>query len=103
MSNVERIGNFEEIVLLAIDKLKDNAYGTTILETLVAASGEKITVGNLYGTLGRLSLKKLITSRKVKPAIAKRGSKIITCYRLTKKAVETLDQMESIRQNLKGL
>lgn len=57
------LGEFEEIMLLAILGLRDNAYGTTIRQT-VEQVGERFTsIGALYATLDRLERKGFISSR----------------------------------------
>ena len=55
------LGEFEELVLLAIIKLQDNAYGTTIRETLESAE-RPTSIGALYATLDRLENKGFVSS-----------------------------------------
>jgi len=67
------IGEFEELVLLAILKLAPDAYGTTIIEALGDA-GRKTSIGALYATLSRLEQKGLISSWMADPT-AERGGR----------------------------
>src|SRR6266849_8466996 len=67
------IGEFEELVLLAILKLAPDAYGTTIIEALDDA-GRKTSIGALYATLSRLERKGLISSWMSDPT-AERGGR----------------------------
>jgi len=48
------IGEFEELVLLAILSQGDNAYGVTIRQALEEATARSISIGSLYTTLSRL-------------------------------------------------
>ncbi len=44
----------EEIILLAIWKLKDNAYGTTVIDQVEKDTGSKLVSGSVYSALTRL-------------------------------------------------
>jgi len=51
------LGEFEQIVLLAVLRLRDRAYGVPIREEIEQRAGRKVTVGALYSTLDRLESK----------------------------------------------
>lgn len=55
------IGEFEELTLRAILRLKDDAYGASIRELLENETGRSVTVGALYTTLNRLEQKGFIS------------------------------------------
>jgi PadR family transcriptional regulator len=57
-----RLGSIEEYVLLAILKLKENAYGAAIRDLLEEVTGRSISIGVLYTTFDRLERKGLIRS-----------------------------------------
>jgi DNA-binding PadR family transcriptional regulator len=57
------LGEFEQIVLLAILRLDDSAYGVTILTEIAARTGRNPSPGALYTTLHRMEDKGLVTSR----------------------------------------
>lgn len=57
------LGEFEQVVLLAILRLGDNAYGVTIGTEITACTHREPAPGALYTTLDRLEDKGLITSR----------------------------------------
>jgi DNA-binding PadR family transcriptional regulator len=56
------LGEFEYLVLLALARLGDDAYGVTIRETLVERAGRAPSVGAVYSTLRRLEDKGLVRS-----------------------------------------
>ncbi len=63
MSIPATIGQFEQLVLTAILRLGDNAYGVTIHQSVSELSAPKnVSLGAVYATLDRLEDKKLITS-----------------------------------------
>jgi PadR family transcriptional regulator, regulatory protein PadR len=56
------LGQFEEIVLLAILKLGPSAYGTRIRQTVEEALEKSVSIGAVYTTLDRLEEKGFATS-----------------------------------------
>ena len=44
----------EEVILLAIWKLNDNAYGTTVIEQVEKDTGSLLVSGSVYSALARL-------------------------------------------------
>ena len=51
------LGAFEEIVLLALVQLGDDAYGMTIRREIEDRSGRTVSIGAVYSTLDRLEFK----------------------------------------------
>jgi PadR family transcriptional regulator PadR len=62
MSKREYLGEFEQLALLAILRLGDNAYGMTVRRELEERAGRPTSIGALYLTLERLEQKGLIGS-----------------------------------------
>lgn len=63
MSRIPVLGEFEQIVLLAILRLHDQAYGVTIRAEIMECTGREPAPGALYTTLDRLEEKGFLTSR----------------------------------------
>lgn len=95
-----KIGDFEELILLAIVGLDDEAYGVPIRERLEKA-GRSVSVGALYVTLERLQDKGLISSRQGE-ATPERGGRAKTYYRLTGEGRRALDAAEKVRMKLRA-
>lgn len=57
------LGEFEQMVLLALLHLKDNAYGASIRQLLDSQVDRTVALGALYSTLERLEKKGLVTSK----------------------------------------
>ena len=88
----------EEVILLAIWKLKENAYGVTIREYIKNTTGVKWQFGAIYDPLGKLLELGYITSKESEP-INERGGRRKILYSLTsegKKALLTVKQVNSI-------
>jgi PadR family transcriptional regulator PadR len=62
MAGREHLGEFEQIVLLAIVRLRDDAYGVPIRREIEKRTGRSLTVGALYRTLDRLEEKCYVCS-----------------------------------------
>jgi PadR family transcriptional regulator PadR len=90
------LSRIEEIILLSIWRLDDEAYGIAIREEVVKATGKRWLLGAIYGPLGRLHKNKYVTSVKGEPT-PERGGRAKVYYRLTKKGKDAL--AESYRVN----
>ena len=62
MPKREFLGGFELLVLLALIKLGDEAYGVPISEAIEDSSGKEVAMGSVYITLERLERKGFVTS-----------------------------------------
>ena len=63
MPRIGLLGTFEQMVLLSILQIGDNAYPPLLLEQLEVAMKRSVARGSLYVTLDRLEHKGLIKSR----------------------------------------
>lgn len=73
MGKGEFLGEFEQMVILAILRLGDDAYGMTVRRELEQTAGRKVTFGTVYGTLERLEAKGLVTSSRADPEPVRGG------------------------------
>ncbi len=62
MAGRAHLGEFEQLVLLAVLRLGEEAYGVPIREEIEGRTGRAPTVGALYRTLDRLEAKGYVTS-----------------------------------------
>jgi DNA-binding PadR family transcriptional regulator len=58
----ESLGEFEQVILLAIAHLGSGAYGGSIRREIEARTGREIAVGGLYTALERLERKNFVSS-----------------------------------------
>ncbi len=63
MPRIGMLGTFEQMVLLSILQVGDNAYPPLILEQLEVAMKRSVARGSLYVTLDRLEHKGMIKSK----------------------------------------
>jgi DNA-binding PadR family transcriptional regulator len=73
MAPVLNLGEFEQLILLAILRLGDDAYGVTIRAELADRAGRDVAPGALYTALERLETKGLVTSRMSDPTPQRGG------------------------------
>lgn len=94
-----RIGEFEEIVLLTVGILNDNAYGVTIKEDIKNRLDRKVSVGALQATLRRMEKKGYLVSEQGE-STSKRGGRPKLYFRLTATGHQALDYSRETRNKL---
>lgn len=103
MSTTPVLGEFEQIVLLAILRLDDNAYGVTIRRELTKRAERETTPGALYTTLDRLEDKGFVTSRLGDPT-PERGGRAKRYFTVTALGIRALARSQrTYRRMLNGL
>jgi len=93
------IGEFEEIVLLTIASLGDQAYGVSVKEDIEKRSGRDISIGALHSTITRLEEKGLIKSWLGEPT-QERGGRRKRFFEVTPQGKSALHQMKDLRDEL---
>lgn len=93
------MGEFEEIVLLTVGALFDEAYGVAIKDTIEERAHRKVSVGALQSALKRMEKKGYLESR-VGEANAQRGGKPKRFYTITAYGKRALQQSKDIRAEL---
>jgi DNA-binding PadR family transcriptional regulator len=81
MSDAVYLGEFEQLVLLAVMRLGDDAYGATIRRLIEESTGRQISIGAIYTTLERLQGKGYVISRVGEPT-GERGGRRRKVYEL---------------------
>lgn len=95
------IGGFEELVLLAVLRLRDEAYGMPIRQLLAEATGKPMSIGAVYTTLERLKGKGLVEDRQGEPT-KERGGRAKRYFRVTGAGEAALDRARSARTSIAG-
>ena len=67
------LGEFEQLILLALARLGDDAYGVTIRQTMIERTGRTPSFGAIYSTLRRLEQKGLVRSTLGEPQAVRGG------------------------------
>jgi DNA-binding PadR family transcriptional regulator len=93
------LGEFEQLVLLAILQLADEAYGPSISELLERALGREVSRGALYSSLSRLEQKGFV-EWKVEATSSQRGGSRNRRFSVTEKGLETLRDVRAAQAML---
>lgn len=103
METLPSLGKFEQIVVLAVLRLGDNAYGVTILSEISARTGRNASPGALYTTLHRMEDKGLVTFRDGSPTPERggRAKRFVTVTRMGRNALASAQA--AYRNLLEGL
>jgi PadR family transcriptional regulator, regulatory protein PadR len=103
MAKGETLGGFEQLTLMALVRLKDDAYGATIRRELAEKTGRDVNIGAVYATLDRLENKGLVTSFTGEP-LAERGGRARRYFQLTPTGSAALQEaVRAMRGLLQGI
>ncbi len=76
------LGGLQQLVLLAVLRLGDDAYGARIQQELEDRAGRVVAISTVYVTLDRLERRGLVRSKLGAPTPV-RGGKAKRCYAVT--------------------
>ena len=93
------IGEFEEVVMLAVAILFENAYGITIKEEIEKRLDRKVSVGAMRTALSRLEKKGYLKSE-FGEATAMRGGKRKRFFKVTPYGKEALEEVMTTRKQM---
>ena len=97
------LGDFEQLVLLALVRLGDEGYGVSIHNEIVRRAGRDVTVAAVYKTLERLEDKGFALSTVGEPT-AERGGRRKKYFRIQPAGRRALAQaLASLRRMTEGL
>jgi DNA-binding PadR family transcriptional regulator len=97
------LGEFEQLVLLAILRAGEDAYGVPIRHAIVDRSGRDVSLAAVYKTLTRLEDKGFVVARVGEPT-AERGGRRKRYYAVTAAGRRSLRQsVEVLRRMARGL
>ena len=99
----DNLGDFEQLVMLAVLRLDDEAYGTSIREELKVRAERDVSPGAIFTTLERLESRGLVSSRYGEPT-AERGGRSKRFYKLTADGRRALTRaLRTVRRMVQGL
>ncbi len=101
MSN--HLGEFEQLILFALLRLGERAYGLSVRQEIEERTGRPVTSGAVYTALGRLEARGLVTSR-VGETTPQRGGRRRKYYRLESTGAAALQRaFVNVRDMSSGL
>jgi len=93
------IGNFELMILLALIRLDENAYGVPISKEIEKRSGREVSVASVYAALERLEAKGFVVSEIGEPT-PERGGRAKRYFRITARGVREVRDTRRALVNL---
>jgi DNA-binding PadR family transcriptional regulator len=95
----DRLGEFEELLLLAVRATGDESYGVPVQEYLERTTGRNISMGAVYGALDRLEYKGFVRSM-MGEATAERGGKSKRLFSVTPEGMKVLRDVRRVRDRI---
>jgi DNA-binding PadR family transcriptional regulator len=93
------LGPHEQVVLLAILRIGDGAYGMTIRREVEQRAGRRLSIGSVYTTLERLERKGYLRSRLGEPT-TERGGRAKRHYRITARGQQALKASHELLRSM---
>lgn len=101
MKRSDYLGELELVVLLALDRVADDAYGMAVYDEIVTVTGREISAPTVYVTLSRLEKKGHVRSRLGRPT-AERGGRAKRFFAITGSGRKALDRSREMLERLWG-
>lgn len=103
MAKGDFLGEFEQLVLLALLRLGDDAYGMAVRREIESRAGRDVSIGAVYATLDRLESKGLVKSKAGEVSAARDG-RARKCFIITATGARSLERsQQALRDMLEGL
>src|SRR6186997_3264585 len=103
MANPNPISNFELMVMLALIRLGDDAYGVPISQEIEEQSGHDVAMGSVYAALERLQDRGFVSSSIGEPT-PERGGRAKKYFKVTGKGMKVVQETQQTLTRLwKGL
>lgn len=96
------LGEFEELILLAVCILKGEAYGINVKKEVEKHSGRSVLLGAVHITLYRLQDKGLLKSE-MGGNTEKRGDRRKRLFEITTQGMKQLEAAQDVRQKMWSL
>jgi PadR family transcriptional regulator, regulatory protein PadR len=93
------LGEFEQVVLLAVVRLAADAYGTNIRREIEARGGRPVSIGAAYATLDRLVDKGYLRARESAGGVEREGS-ARRYFSITKAGIVALEAARALQARM---
>ena len=93
------LGEFEELVLLSVAILDDNAYAISVFDELKNQTGRKLILSSVHKTLLRLEKKGYLQSKIGNPS-PQRGGRAKRMYQITAAGVKAIAATRELRNHM---
>src|ERR1700746_1990685 len=99
MAGRDFLGEFEHLIVLALLRLEDRAYGVTVRQEIEFRTKREVSIGAVYATLDRLEAKGDVKSRRSDPT-PERGGRSKRFFHVTAKGVAAVNRAQRALQSM---
>jgi len=99
MPKGESLGEFEHLILLAVLRLRDDAYGMRVRREISERTRRDVTIGAVYATLERLETKGLVSATVSEPT-PERGGRAKRSFHVTAHGMEAINRTRHEMQRM---
>lgn len=99
MADRDYLGEFEHIVVLALLRLEDQAYGVTVRQEIEFRTKRDVSIGAVYATLDRLERKGYVKSYLGEPT-PERGGRSKRFFRVAAKGLAAVNRTQRALQRM---
>ena len=99
MGRGEYLGEFEQVVLLAVARLGDQGYGMRVREEIEARAGRRTSIGAVYATLERLVSKGYVRQTEA-PGGAERSGLARRFFAITREGESALEDARALQDRM---
>ncbi len=98
-NEVYQLGELEELILMIVAILQDQAYGVRVMDEIESQTGRKVNISGVHTTLDRLEKKNLLSSE-MGGANAERGGRRKRIFSITAQGGKALQFVHDTRNQL---
>jgi DNA-binding PadR family transcriptional regulator len=95
----DRLGEFEELTLLAVCAIRGEIYGVPVQQFVERTTGRNVTMGAVYAALARLEDKGYLRSV-MGEAMQVRGGKRKRLFEATADGIKTVKELRRVRERI---
>jgi len=99
MPGRDYLGEFEHIIVLALLRLEDRAYGVTVRQEIELRTNREVSIGAVYATLDRLERKGYVKSHYGEPT-SERGGRSKRFFRVTARGIAAVNRTQRALQKM---
>ena|SRR5271170_1601539 len=99
MPDRDYLGEFEHLILLALLRLEDRAYGVSVRQEIELRTRREVSIGAVYATLDRLEAKGYVKSHRGEPT-PERGGRSKRFFRVAAKGVAAVNRSQQAFQSM---
>src|ERR1700689_4240193 len=99
MTERDSLGEFEHLIVLALLRLGDGAYGVTVRQEIEFRTKREVSIGAVYATLERLERKGYVKSRRGDPT-PERGGRSKRFFRVMAKGIVAANRTQRALQSM---